>query len=53
VEFIAGKQALEIKPLAPTETSRKLFDLWLSKAAGSAQPGITTDEQLAITRGED
>lgn len=53
VEFVAGKQALEIKAIDPTETSRKNFDLWLSKASGSARPGITTDEHMAITRGED
>ncbi|NQX02967.1 AbrB/MazE/SpoVT family DNA-binding domain-containing protein [bacterium] len=52
VEFIAGQQALEIKPRDPAQTSRKAFDLWLSKAAGSAQPGITTDELMAFTRGE-
>lgn len=53
VEFIAGRQVLEIRPLDPTESPRKAFDHWLSKAAGSAQPGITTDELMAITRGED
>lgn len=52
VEFVAGKQALEIKARSPEQTSRKTFDLWLSKAAGSARPGISTDEQMAITRGE-
>lgn len=52
VEFVAGKQALEIKPIDPAETSRKAFDLWLSKAAGSARPGMTTDEAMVITRGE-
>jgi AbrB family looped-hinge helix DNA binding protein len=52
VEFVAGKQALEIKPIDPAESSRKAFDLWLSKAAGSGRPGITTDELMAITRGE-
>lgn len=52
VEFVAGKQVLEIKPIDPAETPRKAFDLWLSKAAGSARPGITTDELMAITRGE-
>lgn len=52
VEFVAGKQALEIKPIDPAEASRKAFDLWLSKAAGSARPGMTTDEAMAITRGE-
>lgn len=52
VEFVAGKQTLEIKPIDPAETSRKAFDLWLSKAAGSARPGMTTNEAMAITRGE-
>lgn len=52
VEFVAGQQALEIKPRSPEDTSRKAFDLWLSKAAGSARPGISTDEQMAKTRGE-
>lgn len=53
VEFVAGKQSLEIKPRPPAETSRKAFDLWLSKAAGSARTGVTTDEHMAMTRGED
>jgi len=52
VEFIAGKQSLEIKPRKSTESSHKAFDLWLSKAAGSAKPGTSTDEMMAITRGE-
>lgn len=52
VEFVAGPQTLEIKPRTSDESSRKAFDLWLSKAAGSARPGISTDEQMAITRGE-
>lgn len=52
VEFVAGKQALEIKAIDPAETSRKAFDLWLSKAAGSARTATTTDELMAITRGE-
>ncbi|MFU8893207.1 MAG: AbrB/MazE/SpoVT family DNA-binding domain-containing protein [Luteolibacter sp.] len=53
VEFIPGKQALEIKPRDPVGTPSKAFDLWLSKAAGSAKAGVTTDQHLAITRGED
>ena len=53
VEFIAGTEALGIKARGEAETSRKAFDLWLSKAAGSARPGISTDELMAITRGGD
>jgi len=52
VEFVAGKQALEIKPIDPAQTSGKAFDHWLSKAAGSARSGTTTDEVMAMTRGE-
>lgn len=53
VDFIAGQQALEIKPRPQARPSRKAFELWLSKAAGSARPGIGTDELMAVTRGED
>ncbi len=53
VEFLAGQQTLEIRARSSAESSRKAFDLWLSKAAGSARPGVTTDEHMAITRGED
>ena len=53
VEFVAGKQTLEIKPRGTEEGSLKAFDLWLSKAAGSARPGVTTDQHMAYTRGED
>lgn len=53
VEFIAGKQTLEIKPRDTQEGSLKAFDLWLSKAAGSARHGVTTDQHMTVTRGED
>ena len=53
VEFIAGKQTLEIKPRGTGENSLKSFDLWLSKATGSARSGVTTDQHMAVTRGED
>lgn len=53
VEFVAGKNALEIKPREPGDSPHKNFDLWLSKAAGSARSGLSTDELMAITRGED
>lgn len=53
VEFVAGNQTLEIKPRGTEEGSLKAFDLWLSKAAGSARPGVTTNQQMSVTRGED
>ena len=29
------------------------FDAWLAKAAGSAKAGLTTNDLMAMTRGED
>jgi len=53
VEFIARNQTLEIKPRAIEKGSLTAFDHWLSKAAGSARPGVTTAQHIATTRGED
>lgn len=53
VEFISGKNALEIRAIDKKNSPSSQFDQWLNHAAGSARPGITTDAHLAITRGED
>ena len=53
VEFVARNETLEIKPRGAEEGPLKAFDLWLSKAAGSAHLGVTTDQHMALTRGED
>ena len=53
VELVAGKDALQIRPRATHDSPHKAFDLWLSKAAGSARGDLSTDELMAITRGED
>lgn len=53
VEFVATDGALEIKPRKQTRKMASAFDHWLAKAAGSAKQGMTTDEIMATTRGED
>lgn len=53
VEFIAGRHTLEIRPRDPAASAEKSFDRWLTKAAGSAWGGISTDQHMALTRGED
>lgn len=53
VEFVANEGVLQVKPRKQGGTSARPFDRWLAKASGSAKPGMTTDEIMAITRGED
>lgn len=53
VEFVPTETGLQVKPRKQKRRSPTPFDHWLSKAAGSAQPGMTTDEVMAVTRGED
>jgi AbrB family looped-hinge helix DNA binding protein len=53
VEFVAAEGVLQVKPRKATRKAATAFDQWLAKAAGSAKPGMTTDEIMAITRGED
>jgi AbrB family looped-hinge helix DNA binding protein len=53
VEFVATEAGLQMKPRKQRRKATSAFDHWLAKAAGSAKPGMTTDEIMAITRGED
>lgn len=53
VEFVPGPETLQVKARKASRTGGRASDLWLSKAAGSAAPGKTTDEIMAMTRGED
>lgn len=53
VEFIAAEGGLQMKPRKRTRKAVSAFDRWLAKASGSAKPGMTTDEIMALTRGED
>lgn len=53
VEFVAGQEVLQVKARKASKKTRKASDLWLAKATGSAKPGMSTDELMALTRGED
>ena len=53
VEFIVADNTLQIRPRKKARKAATAFDYWLAKAAGSAKPDMTTDEIMAITRGED
>jgi AbrB family looped-hinge helix DNA binding protein len=53
VEFVATDGALQVKPRKKTKKAVSPSDHWLAKAAGSAKKGMSTDELMAITRGED
>jgi AbrB family looped-hinge helix DNA binding protein len=53
VEFVATGGVLQVKPRKQASKAARPFDHWLAKAAGSAKPGMTTDEIMTITRGED
>jgi AbrB family looped-hinge helix DNA binding protein len=52
VEFVAADGVLQVRRRKSRNQSMSPADLWLEKAAGSAKPGLTTDELMAITRGE-
>lgn len=47
LEITAEDDAAALTPPATT------FDAWLAKAAGSSKAGLSTDEILAMTRGDD
>ncbi len=53
VEFIAADNTPQMRPRKKTRKAATAYDHWLAKAAGSAKQGMTTDEIMAITRGED
>jgi AbrB family looped-hinge helix DNA binding protein len=53
VEFVAGQETLQLKARKASKKTGRASDLWLTKAAGSARPGMSTDQLMALTRGED
>lgn len=53
VEFVAGPETLQLKARSASKKKGRASDLWLAKAVGSAKPGLSTDQAMAITRGED
>lgn len=50
VEFVAGVDALQLKPRKRKKKAATAFDSWLAKAAGSARTKLTTDQLMAVTR---
>jgi AbrB family looped-hinge helix DNA binding protein len=52
VEFVAG-EALQVKARKASKKTDRASELWLTKAAGSAKTGMSTDQIMALTRGED
>ena len=53
VEFVAADGVLQVRRRKSQELSTSRSELWLAKAAGSAKTDLTTDQLMAITRGED
>jgi AbrB family looped-hinge helix DNA binding protein len=52
VEFVASEGALQVKPHKRNSKSTSASERWLSKAAGSAKRGMSTDAIMALTRSE-
>ena len=50
VEIVARGDRAEIRPVPPNEAP---ITEWIRRLRGSAPPGMTTDELMALTRGED
>ena len=53
VEFVAAVDGLQVRPRERRGKAATAFDTWLAKAAGSARARRSTDELMAVTRGED
>jgi hypothetical protein len=51
VEFLAQGDAVVIRPANGQKATP--FERWIERAQGSATGGLSTDEIMAITRGED
>ena len=51
VEFLPQGDAVVIRPAKGKQPMR--FQRWIKNAQGSATAGLTTDEIMAMTRGED
>lgn len=54
VEFHVTRKArvAELRPVQ-RKPGRRPIDLWIQRARGTANSGMTTDEIMALTRGED
>jgi AbrB family looped-hinge helix DNA binding protein len=50
IEFVVSKGALQVRPRNSAVSPVSRFDRWLTKAAGSAVSGTTTDQIMTHTR---
>jgi AbrB family looped-hinge helix DNA binding protein len=53
VEFVPEGDGLRLRAREQEGKETARFDAWLAKAAGSARTSHSTDEWMAVTRGED
>ena len=53
VEFVTEADGLRLCPRKEGVREPSAFQSWLAVAADSARSGLTTDEAMALTRGED
>ena len=53
VEFIAKDSILQLCRVLKSPEDPSPFQCWLARAAGSANQGLTSDQLMAMTRGED
>ena len=51
VEFVPQSDGVIIRPTCGKEKNR--FQRWIQRARGSATTGLTTDQIMTLTRGED
>jgi len=49
VEFVAGQEALQVKARKASQKTGRASELWLTKSAGSAMPGMSADEIMALS----
>lgn len=52
VEFVATDDGLRLCARQADADEQSAFQSWLSIAAGSARAGMSTEEAMALTRGE-
>lgn len=50
VEFVAGPEGVQLRARRKRRRAASRFDVWLSKATGSATSHMTTDELMSLTR---
>ena len=53
IDIMPEGAGLHIEAKQPAMIGSGRFEHWLANAAGSALPSVTTDQIMAMTRGED